>query len=195
MAKIDQLTVETAEILGIDLERDIQGATRTARVVTDGKGSPFQAKEGLGFIYDFIQFDYIALSGVAEAVRKIARIKPGDRTELAFWSSEAPDKRLIVHKGLGTLVIAQEEGRFIDEYLPISSKARALCILPAGSFYTIEADSSSTDPLVISGFYEPPIETWGDLETLVQPGAKYLNTPKEILTVPEEFRLRYTVPN
>lgn len=165
----------------------------TAELVTDGEGNPEHLIRSLGAEYRFSQISY-KLNGVPRATRMVASIPPGSRTELAYWAENAPNKRLDIHQGLGTLAVVyldDEEPDFWTEELDPTGEPPIQ--LRAPSFYTIEASAQSDSALVVSGFYEPPLTDWQQYEAELYPGDHVVTDPstgKEV-RVPYDFWKRY----
>lgn len=137
-----------------------------------------------GAAYTYLEINY-AEDGEVRASRNVAKILPGNRTEIAYWTEEAPTKKLTVHRGGGRLVIGDPNERTtmvvsLGDSLPQDVE------LPSGRFYTFEAGVGA-EPLVVSGFYEPP-PNWEGLELVLDPGEESVEAPEGPKQLPVEFR-------
>lgn len=162
-------------------------------LVTDELYRVEQPVRALGAAYDFIQVNYNTVDHTVAANRMIAKIPAGNRTELAWWGEQSPTKQLSVHQGLGQLVFAHPEVKELT-VVHLNPKTSPLVELPAGCFYTFEASKPAAKPLVVSGFYDPPVTSWQGLETEVQPGDHIVfdrSQPGGVVRVPEVFWERY----
>ncbi|GEM_PF-5109163 len=153
-------------------------------------------RSGLPVNYYFSQLDYVIGEDNVQASRMIAEIPPGNRTELAFWSTEAPEKQLDIHKGVGHLVLATltDKGSYTWSIWELNSQKHsrnkiAQATLPPGSFYTIRVTQQSAEPLIVSGFYAPALTSWDAVETEVAANQKTITTPQGEITVPEELEI------
>lgn len=179
--------------LRVDLGADIREIiNRTPEAVVHGVSVTSQHIEKDGADYDFIRIDYRQRQRVI-ASRMIASILAGQRTELAYWCEDAPDKKLSVHKGAGAIVIASP-AQEVHGIFRLDPRVTPEVVLPAGSFYTFEADQHASEGLVVSGFYDPPVESWGDLEVVTPRGAITIAVPGEgEIEVPKDFVDRYAI--
>ncbi len=140
--------------------------------------------------YVFTEYNYTE-KGKLLANRMLAAIRPGDRTELAYWTAAAKEKSLTVHRGVGTLVIGSRS-RSKVELIPLDADLSSEVVLPARSFYSIEANKNADGLLIVSGLYVPPVSDWEAVEVEVGPGQEYLTTQAEgMIRVPDAFRERY----
>lgn len=143
-----------------------------------------------GADYKYVEVLY-AEDGEVRASRNAAVILPGNRTELAYWTRSAPEKTLTVHKGRGLLVVIGAESTGEAEQISLGTgpdgRGRDF-VLPPGSFYTIIAAENDSEPLVVSGYYEPPPD-WEGLEVDFSLEAKEIDTPDGKLKVPLGFHL------
>lgn len=177
---------------GIDIPGDmglnVHWFPRLAEFDSGGSIARHIAENGAEYDYSELQYRY---NDQVEAMRKIAAIQPGHRTELAYWMRRAPEKELAIHKGRGFLVIG-DPGTGATEAIALDAEAVSKVLLPPGRFYTIEAATDSGGPLIVSGFYEPPAADWDSLEKTIRPGSQTLELPgQEAIEVPAGFRGRY----
>ena len=135
---------------------------------------------GPGVEYMLSQIDYLIGETNVQANRIVAQIPPGERTELAYWTAQAPATRLTVHQGLGELLLARmyKDGEydFQDVLLEPTVPANAQRPLPPRSFYCLRASSQSPEPLVVSSFYQPAITSWEGLEIELDPSQRQIST-------------------
>ena len=178
---------EFAVQYGIDIARDIKSNPKlTPRLAKlDENGATAQHISEAGAVYTFSQIDYCEGDDI-RASRAISAILPGNRTELAYWTKAAPSKTLDVHRGRGKLIIGDpSEGA--TRALSLDSGSVKEVTLPSGCFYTIQASEDSAEPLVISGFYEPP-PNWAELEIPLKPGQDSVEAPEGVIRVPSDFK-------
>jgi hypothetical protein len=176
---------EFAVRAGIDMAADVGDNNWTPRLAElDDTGATSQQITATGADYFLSQLEYREGDEV-KATRMTAEILPGNRTELAYWAEAAPTKQLAIHKGSGYIVVASPLDGEISS-LPIDATTISETTLPSGCFYTIRADANGVEALVVSGFYDKPVD-WGELETAVQPGASEVQTADGLLQVPTDF--------
>ncbi len=150
----------------------------------DDEGTTVQHIEKDGADYLSFQIDYYHSRDI-RASRTVAVISQGKRTELAYWTKGARSKILDIHEGQGSLILGDPSER-ITRIFPFDSKTMKQILLPAGYFYTIQAASDSVEPLVVSGFYEPPPD-WDALEIPLSPGQRIVEAPEGNIIVPSDF--------
>ena len=140
---------------------------------------------GAGVAYTYLEVSYLEGDDI-RATRNIAKILPGNRTEIAYWTEAAPTKTLTIHQGKGKLIIGDPTDGSVES-IRVNGKHLKEVTLPSGRFYTIQADPNSTEPFVVSGFYEPPPD-WGNLEIPLEPGNDHVDTIEGIKRIPSDFR-------
>lgn len=181
---------EFAGQYNIDISRDIKSNPKlTPRLAKlDANGATRQHISEAGAVYTFSQIDYCEGDEI-RASRTIAAILPGNRTEFAYWTKAAPSQTLDIHRGRGKLIIGDPNNGTMRA-LSLDSGSIKEVMLPSGSFYTIQADEDSTEPLVISGFYDPPLN-WDDVEIPLNPGQDSVKAPEGVIQVPSDFRAAF----
>jgi hypothetical protein len=171
----------------IDVSRDTKSnpniTPRLAKL--DDSGATVQHISEAGADYTYFLIDYCE-GNVVFASRAVSVILPGNHTEFAYWTRAASSKILDVHKGRGALIVGDPESGE-TRALPVDSNKFQEVTLPAGCFYTLQADKNSTEPFVVSGFYEP-IPDWGILEIPLKPGQDSVEAPEGLIHVPANFR-------
>jgi hypothetical protein len=172
---------------GIDIISDIQFIPKFVPRLAkpDTGGEAVQHISEAGAVYMSFGIDYCE-GDMVRAVRSAAVILPGNRTELAYWTKAAHSKTLNVHKGRGRLIIGNPVTGVTRVRLVDSNKVHEV-VLPARCFYTLQADNYSTEPFVVSGYYEPPPD-WSKLEILLKPGEDTVSAPEGKMKVPSDFR-------
>lgn len=181
---------------GIDVVSDAEKLLSTGFIEKyllaelDETGSLSEHCTDTGADFLFSRLDYYD-SDCIIASRFVAKILAGKRTELAYWSEDAPAKRLTVHQGLGSLVIGKPgiDGGDTTVF-NLDPEVTPEIILPSGRFYTFEANQNTTKPFVVSGLYYEEVD-WGDLESYIDPGQKMLQSRDGLVKVPDDFRSRY----
>lgn len=137
-----------------------------------------------GASYTYLEIQYRE-GDELRATRNVASVLPGNRTELAYWTMDAPEKSLHVHRGSGVLIRTDKsEVSVWEQKLDAEHNEQ---MLPPGSFYTIKAAANSSEPLVVSGFYEPPPD-WDGLEVEFSRDAESVDTPDGALIIPRSFQ-------
>ncbi|MDB5164400.1 MAG: hypothetical protein JWL89_26 [Candidatus Saccharibacteria bacterium] len=161
-----------------------------AQLDEEGTYSQRVVKDGADYL--FTQIDFRHRTGRIEASRKITTILAGNRTEAAYWSLQAPPKEVDIHQGIGRLWVGDPSQRagvpFRDFRLYPETTPRV--VLPPGCFYTIEAEEYTPEPLVVSGFYNPPVD-FANLEVYPKPGDREIDAPEGRVKVQVGFRARY----
>ncbi len=186
---------ELAEQHGLETARDasdifkqLEGVAVQDLQVTHS-GSQHIERDGARYV--FTQYDYTNTEEGVVGNRMLAAIRPGDRTELAYWTAAARDKLLTVHRGIGTLVVGSRSKSEV-ELIPLDADGTTEVTLPARSFYCLEADGDASGLLIISGLYVPPVKDWEAVEIEVKPGQEFINSQKEgMIRVPDGYRERY----
>jgi len=167
------------EIYGVDLAKDLVSHPGWRPCVCMQRIHKRDAN------YTYLEISYLE-NNIVQATRNTAIISPGNHTEIAYWSEEAPKKSLAVHRGMGYLIIGDPNSRTTEKIL-IGSGIQQEIYLPSGRFYTIQTEPSAARPLVISGFYQPPIN-WEGLEFELKPGQNSVQAEGEIRNLPKDFR-------
>lgn len=188
---------EFADQHGINLVADMGPNThwtpRLAELDEDGTTSQHISESGAD--YFFSRLDYYDGDEV-RASRMIAKILAGNRLDLAYWTKAAPIKRLTIHRGEGALFVGKpkNESTNTTNVFQLDPEITPEVTLPPERFYTIEAASYTVEPLVVSGFYEPPVNPveWDGLEIILHPGDQTVTAPEGIVQVPDEFRILYS---
>jgi hypothetical protein len=157
------------------------------------QGETVQHINELGAEYDFSQLDYVNARRIVKASRFIATILAGNRTELAYWTADAPAKQLTVHQGEGTLLISKPDDTVADE-IPLNPEVASEVILPPGRFYTFIAKIWTPKVLVISGLYKEKVD-WDELEVAFDPTQQSIITTDGTITVPNDFIAKSESPN
>ena len=183
MNEQDNPVFEFARKHNIDLLGDIDSSPLLVPSfeVLDDIGSIWQHVTDTGASYIFYKINYSDENGAIQSTRTIAVIPAGERTELAYFTQGAGTMVLDVHRGRGNLVIGYPDTGTTTS-LPFDSKNVTQVILPAGCFYTIQADQA--EHVVISGFYEHEPD---GTEISLQPGQDTVNVPEGIIHVPSDF--------
>lgn len=163
---------------GVDIAADLKSHPEWTPRVTQ------QIIDEAGARYTYLEISYLAGDEV-QATRNVAKILPGNHTEIAYWTEAAPTKSLTVHWGNGRLIIGEPNGGAVQE-ISINHRDTEKVILPPGRFYTIQAEVNGIEPLVISGFYQPPPD-WEGLEISVEPGKDYVQAKDGIKKIPNGF--------
>jgi hypothetical protein len=194
-ASVDR-SIEYINSHSIDVQADIamlgtpSDETSALLATLDEEGAISEHCTETGADYKFSQLDYLIDNGrTKRASRFIAAILGGKRTELAYWSDEAPKKKLTVHQGVGELVV----GRPLDGITAafrLDPEVTPEVTLPSGRFYAFVADLWTPKPLVVSGMYEEEVD-WGDLEKVVEPGQNVVECGGKTIEVPPSFVARY----
>jgi hypothetical protein len=165
---------------------------RAVLAYQDAHGTVEQQVHDTGANYWFAEIDHLALlSESLRATRSIAIIPEGQRTELAYWTPDAPAKKLHVHQGIGTLVLANPATGLTRNFA-LDPEITPVISLPPSRFYSLEAEVKTPVPLVVSGLYGAEPIDWDILEILVQPGQEALMAAGTEVHVPDEFRARYS---
>lgn len=161
----------------------------------DEVGSTAEHCTDTGADYFFSRLDYCRTNtSTVLASRYIATILGGNRTELAYWTKDAPAKSLTVHQGLGALVVSDPNTQRTTAFT-LDPEVTPEVTLPAERFYTFEADPATPKPLVVSGLYfEEP--NWSRLEIPVEPCQEAVYITKSDggrcpVRIPTEFANRY----
>lgn len=170
--------LETA--YGIDITPDLASHPEWTPSVSSGEVNQD------GAAYTYIEVSY-SIDGVVQATRSIARILPGNRTEIAYWTEEAPTKPLDVHQGKGKLILGDPIKDSTQEILIDASSGKKI-LLPSGHFYTIRAEENAAEPLVVSGFYEPSPD-WAKLQIALEPGQTQVQAKEGVRKIPSDFKL------
>jgi hypothetical protein len=157
------------------------------------QGETVQHIDELGAEYYFSQLDYVNDKRIVKASRFIAAILAGNRTELAYWTPDAPAKQLTVHQGEGTLLISKPDDTAADE-IPLNPDVAPEVILPPGRFYTFIAKIWTPKVLVVSGLYKEKVN-WDELEVAFDPAQRTIITPDGAVTVPHDFITKSESPN
>ena len=187
MVYIEKPVLEFAHQNHINLFRDTESDRELipSLEMFDEAGSIGQLITESGAYYMFYKINYSDTKNVIQAQRTIASIRPGHRTDFDYWPKASGFKILDVHRGRGNFIIGDpDEG--ITHVYPFDSNNVSELILSPGCFYTIQADSHSHEPLVVSGFYAPPPD-WDTLEISLQPGQDAVVAPEGIIHVPSDF--------
>ncbi len=187
---------ELAQYHGVDFAHD----SRAIFKHLGGQGArglkidntPPQYFDQNGARYVFTQYDYTTVKKEVAGNRMLAAIRPGDRTELAYWTLGATEKTLTIHRGVGTLALGNPMNNTMD-LVALHAEVATEVSLPAGTFYSIEADKKARGLLIVSGLYIPPVENWEDLEIELVPGQEQVQAPEGMVLVPDGFRERYEV--
>lgn len=177
-----------AQEQGIDLASDIGRNNWTARLAKVGEnGKTTQHIENKGANYLFSQIDYCEADEI-KASRMVAIIPPGNRTELAYWTEDAPVTIIDIHRGDGLFLKSKPGNSNVVEVekVVISSNGKREILLPEGCFYTFIASRNTEQPLVVSGLYRTEVD-WSKFEVVLNAGQVSLDLPEGIITVPEEF--------
>lgn len=151
----------------------------------DEAGVAGQRVDESGAFYTSYKINYSDAKDIVHACRTIAEIPPGGRTELAYWTKAAGSKILDVHRGRGNFIIGDPRDGITQVY-PFDANSVSELILSPECFYTIQAAADSHEPLIVSGFYEPPPD-WERLEISLQPGQNTVVAPEGIIHVPSDF--------
>lgn len=167
---------EIAAAFGVDVAADLEGHPDWEAAIHEG------LQETDGAVYKYVEILY-SEAGDVTASRNVAVILPGNRTELAYWARSAGEQTLTVHKGSGLLVVMKPGGSLVDQAL--LTEDRDVTLQPE-SFYAILAAENDSEPLVVSGYYEPPPD-WETLEVAFPPGTERIDTPDGEVAVPPAF--------
>jgi hypothetical protein len=147
--------------------------------------------ERAGADYRLARIDYVHVRQTDKllASRTVACIRPGERTELAYWPAAAAVRQLSVHRGLGQLLIARP-GSVQLESLELdadSGSHREIPLVP-DRFYTIQASEFSQEMLVVSHIEEyDPDAAWQYEEVPFSPDAAGITAEGHALPVPAAF--------
>lgn len=197
----DELTRQFADEYGVDLSI---GMPRTGsflpRVVEldPVNGSLLHITEDTprGADYYLMRVDYTSANdpetrGVV-ASRSVAVVMQGRRTNLAYWPKVADPKILTVHRGIGYLIVntpneANPDDSWNTQTFRLDTSVTPTITLPPGSFYAVEAITSSPTHLVVSGLSIRDSGKWGPQEILVPPGATTIQDSEKEIIVPDEF--------
>lgn len=168
------------ELCNVDPEKDLKSHPKWKTNISMQK---VDGNDNASYVY----FEIAYLEGdIVQATRNVAKIMPGNHTEIAYWTEEAKEKSLAVHKGKGCLIIG-DPNKETTEKTSVDASIQEEVFLPPGRFYAIQADPNNIEPLVISGFYQPPPD-WKVLEIELEAGQNYVQAEEGIRNIPEDFR-------
>ena len=162
----------------------------------DGSVQQHETRHGSDYLFSQINYGPMADPELGlqqvRASRMIATILTNNRTEMAYWTKDAPAKEIAVHRGLGVLAVAEpldiENPDPLGVHLiRLHPRYTPTLKIPPGTFYAFHA-APNTEALVVSGFYKPPVEFDPNTEIYLDPGTKALDTEAEgIVPVPQTF--------
>lgn len=188
---------EMAEQHGVELGRDGSAIFKYLANVTDSyeqglsvtKNDP-EYIEHDGAKYVLTEYGYTSKVQL-EGNRMLAAIRPGNRTELAYWTAAASPQVLTIHRGIGILAIGSPSKSEV-ELIQLNAEVETEVTIPNRSFYCLEAARRVRGLLIVSELYVPPVSDWEKLEIGVLPGQEYINLQTEgMIRVPDGFRERY----
>jgi hypothetical protein len=184
---------------GIDIDTDrLRIDADVYPVLTlGGDGKVWQRVEGQeGVRYDRAQIDYCPtwapLPGLRRAVasRLVARVLAGHRTEVRYRAAGAGSQRFTVGQGEGVL-FASDPWRPDEAVGPTalhSVGTNSQVDIPGRQFYVFEAAAGSE--LLVSSLHDPR-DALGGVEFAVRAGAKTVNAPEGLMTIPPGFLNRH----